>query len=208
MGVAQKRHKTIVFLGRKCVAMGGSMRKYFRVALLMALFALANLNRVAMAQNTNSGDIRGTATDASGALIPGVNVTVTNVDTGVVKHLTTNNDGLYDTSSIVVGTYSIKFEKANFSTFERSSVTIKVGTSTIDAVMRVGSVTQEVVVNTDIALLTTETGEQSTTFEAKDMAQLPNVAGGTGPDWQNFTVLLPGSAGAPQQSNSSTNPGQ
>ena len=107
------------------------MGKYFRVTFSVALFALASLNRVAMAQNTNSGDIRGTATDASGALIPDVNVTVTNLDTGVVKHLTTNSDGLYDTSSIVVGRYSIKFEKANFSTFQRWSVTIKVGTSTM-----------------------------------------------------------------------------
>ncbi len=126
------------------------MGKYLRVTFSVALFALASLNRVAMAQNTNSGYIRGTATDASGALIPDVNVTVTNLDTGVVKHLTTNSDGLYDTSSIVVGRYSIKFEKTTFSTFERSSVTIKVGTSTIDAVMRVGSVAQEIVVNTDM----------------------------------------------------------
>jgi len=183
------------------------MKRYWLAVSLITL-ALILVSPVLRAQSTNSGDIRGTATDASGALIPDVNVTITNLDTGVVKHLTTNSDGLYDTSSIVVGRYSIKFEKATFSTFERSSVTIKVGTSTIDAVMRVGGVTQEVVVNTDIALLTTETGEQSTTFEAKDMAQLPNVAGGTGPDWQNFTILLPGSAGTPQQSNSSTNPGQ
>ena len=34
------------------------------------------------------------------------------------------------------------------------------------------------------------------------------MAGGTGPDWQNFTILLPGSAGTPQQQNSSTSPGQ
>ncbi len=159
-------------------------------------------------QAVNAGDIRGTATDSSGALVPGVIVTVTNVDTGVVKTLTTNKDGLYDTSSIVVGNYSVKFEKPGFSALERTGITLQVGFSTVNAVLKVGAATETVEVNSDLPLLTTETGEQSTTFEAKSMSQLPNIGGATGPDWQNFTILLPGSAGTPQQSNSSTDPGQ
>jgi len=159
-------------------------------------------------QAMNSGDIRGTVSDSTGALVPGVKVTVTNLATGVVKELTTNKDGLYDTSSVVEGTYSIKFEKDGFQSFERTGLTINVGFSTVNALMKVGSITQEVVVNTDIPLLTTESGEQSTTFEAKDMSQLPNVGGTTGPDWQNFIILLPGSAGTPENSNGGSNPGQ
>ena len=42
------------------------------------------------AQSTNAGDIRGTVTDASGALIPAVSVTVVNVETGVTENLVTN----------------------------------------------------------------------------------------------------------------------
>ena len=53
-----------------------------------------------MAQSTNSGDIRGTVTDASGGVIAGAKVIVVNVQTGVQKTLVTNDDGLYDTSSI------------------------------------------------------------------------------------------------------------
>ncbi len=182
------------------------MKSLLKTIALAAIFccAVGHLH----GQAINSGDVRGTATDASGALVPGVTVTVTNVNTGVVKSLLTNSDGLYDTSSIVPGTYSIKFEKEGFQTFERSGVTINVGFSTVNAVMKIGSVSQEVVVSTDIPLLTTESGEQSTTFEARSMAQLPNVGGGTGPDWQNFVILLPGSAGTPQQSNGGSNPGQ
>ena len=161
------------------------------------------------AQSTNAGDIRGSATDATGALLPDVAVTVTNLDTGVTKQLKTNRDGLYDTSSIVVGTYSVKFEKEGFETFERTGITLQVGFSTVNAKLKIGNVTQEVVVNSDIPLLTTESGEQSTTFDSKSMEQLPNVSSGTnGPDWQSFTILLPGSSGAPQGANSSTNPGQ
>ena len=85
------------------------------------------------AQSTNSGDIRGTVTDSTGALLPDVTVTVVNNDTGVSKILTTNKDGLYDTSSIVIGNYQITFEKAGFKRFERSSITLEVGVSTVDA---------------------------------------------------------------------------
>jgi hypothetical protein len=66
------------------------------------------------AQNTNSGDIRGIVTDTSGAVIPGVTVTVTNNNTGVAKTLTTNGDCLYDTSSIGAGTYKVTFVKDGF----------------------------------------------------------------------------------------------
>ncbi len=154
----------------------------------------------ASAQATNSGDIRGTVTDPSGALIPDVTVTVVNLDTGITKVLTTNKAGLYDTSSIVVGNYSLTFEKQGFDRFERSSVTIQVGTTTVNGALKVGSTTQEIVVNTDVPLLDTESGTQSTTLEANSMQALPNV----GQDWQNFAILIPGAAGTA----GNTNPGQ
>ena len=65
----------------------------------------------AAAQSTNAGDIRGTVTDASGAIVPGVTVTVLNVETGVSKDYTTNHDGVYDTASIVAGRYQVTFTK-------------------------------------------------------------------------------------------------
>ncbi len=48
------------------------------------------------AQSASSSDIRGSVTDQSGALIPGVTVTVLNVDTGISKDFVTNRDGLYE----------------------------------------------------------------------------------------------------------------
>ncbi len=75
----------------------------------------------------------------------------------------------------------------------RSSITLLVGNTTVNAELNVGSVTEQVVVNTDVPLLNTESGEQTTTLEAKTMSQLPQV----GQNWENFTILLPGSSGAP-----------
>ena len=79
-------------------------------------------------QAANAGDIRGTATDASGALLPDVTVTVTNTGTGVAKVLTKNKDGLYDSGPIVTGNYSITFTKDSFATFTRSGLNLDVST--------------------------------------------------------------------------------
>jgi hypothetical protein len=159
------------------------------------------------AQSTNAGDIRGTVTDQSGALVPEVTVTVLNVETGVAKDYVTNHDGVYDTSSIVTGQYQITFTKTGFNRLIRGPVTVQVGFTGVNAQLKIGSTAQQVVVTDNVPLLQTETGEQSTTLEAKSMAQLPNV----GTDWQNFTILLPGTSGTPSgeaTGNPASNPGQ
>lgn len=156
------------------------------------------------AQSMNAGDIRGIVTDPSGAAIPGVTVTVLNKNTGVSKSFMTNQDGLYDTSSIVTGLYELTFSKSGFQKLVRSGVTVTVDNLTVNAQLTVGAVTEQVIVETDIPLLSTENAEQSTTLEAATLSQLPQV----GQDWQNFTILLPGSAGAPKGSQGAANPQQ
>lgn len=158
------------------------------------------------AQSTNSGDIRGTITDASGAVVPGVSITVTNVQTGVSKAFTSNQDGVFDTSSIVTGNYTLTFKRDGFETLVRGPVTIQVGDTTVNAQLNVGSSTQKVVVTADVPLLQTESGEQSSTIESKTMVQLPQT--GDGASWYNFTILLPGFTGAPGTPQGASNPGQ
>jgi len=183
--------------------------KIFRSAVRTFTFvALCTLGlSSAHAQATNSGDIRGTVTDSTGALLPGVTVIVTNNDTGVTNTYTTNGSGLYDTSSIVVGNYRLTFAKDGFASFERSSVSLQVGVSTVNAALKIGSAKDSIVVTTDIPLLSTESGEQSTTMDSKSMQVLPNV----GQDWQNFAILIPGATGAAgangANGSSSSNPG-
>ena len=162
---------------------------------LAVFFALASILIVpsVWAQNTNSGDINGTVTDLNGGVLPDATVLVLNMDTGVAKELKTNDSGVYDTSSIVAGHYKLTFSKDGFSQLVRSSVTIDVGTTTINAQMKVGAVTDSGVVTTDIPLLRTESGEQSTTLSAETLQELPQV----GQDWSSFDILLPGSSGVP-----------
>ncbi len=161
------------------------------LALLLALFPAEST----YSQSTNSGDIRGTVTDSSGAVIPGATVTVLNTNTGVSKDYLTDQAGLYDTSSIVTGAYTITVSKDGFNKIVRGPITLQVGITTINADLSIGTATQQVVVNTnDVPLLNTESSEQSTTLDSVSMSQLPNV----GTDWETFSILLPGAQGNTQ----------
>jgi hypothetical protein len=61
--------------------------------VLVLMCCVASLG---LAQNAGSGDIRGTVSDPSGAVIPGARVTLVETNTGVAKQLTTNDAGIYD----------------------------------------------------------------------------------------------------------------
>ncbi len=155
--------------------------------LVFLVLCLAGSGR---AQNSNAGDIRGTVTDATGAMIPGVNVTILDVDTGVTKELTTNGAGLYDAVSILPGKYKITFSKDGFDKYVRDGITLEVGLLTVNARLTVGTAQQQIEVTAEATLLKTETGEQSTSLEADVMVLLPNV----GTNWENFTKIIPGAS--------------
>lgn len=155
-------------------------------------------------QATNSGDIRGTVTDQSGALIPGVQVTVLNTDKDITRTYITDSAGLYDTGPIVPDHYKLTFSKPGFAPFVQGPIPLKVGIQGLNVRMSVGSETQ-VEVTTAAPLLDTTTAEQSTTLASEDMEQLPQVT--TGANWQSFIILLPGTAGTPQGADNTVNPG-
>src|SRR6201985_1190471 len=174
---------------------------YFRW-LIVTCFLLC-LGAVSHAQSNATGDIRGTVTDPSGAVVEGATISVLNVNTGIEKVFTSNKNGIYDTVSTPNGQYTVTITAPGFQQLVLGPVTLDIGIITLNGHLKVGSQQQQVVVTADTAsLLRTESGEQSTTLDAKTMLQLPQV----GQDWANFTILLPGSAGA-ASANSVTSPG-
>ena len=165
--------------------------QYQRTArAVMALAFACTIANFAGAQNTNSGDIRGVVTDTSGAIVPGANVEIKDVDKGVVHNYTTDGSGLYDTGSIVPDHYLITVTKTGFETYVRGPISLDVSTVTVDAAMQIGTAAQQVVVNTDVTQLETETGAQSATLDSKQLMQVPQV----GADWQNLVTLQAGAS--------------
>src|ERR1700733_11703850 len=108
------------------------------------------------AQSTNSSDLRGTVTDPSGAVVPGVKVTLLNLDTGITTNLTTNDAGIYDAVSIRPGKYQVTFAKEGFSKLVRDAITLDVGVLSVDAQLTVGAAQQQIEVQAEAPMLRTD----------------------------------------------------
>ena len=167
------------------------MNRLFRLALACCLVVC--MAGPALSQSRSTGEIRGTATDSSGAVLPGVTVTVLNIDTGVTATFVTNNDGLYDTVSTPTGNYQISFEKAGFKKLVRGPITLEVNTITENATLGVGAVSELVSVSAEAPILETESAQQAATLSIQTLNDLPQTGAGiTGNDWANFTAYLAG----------------
>jgi hypothetical protein len=173
------------------------MRTALRLAIAICLLAFAA--NLSFAQSTNSGEIRGTVTDSTGAVVAGATVTLVNVDTGETKDFVTNDNGIYDTVSTRPGNYTLTFGKQGFKKSTYGPVVLQVSVITVDAALQVGQVSEVVTVEaTGAPLLQTETSHLGAIQEAETMAKLPQIGAGiTGNDWANFNILLPGASGSP-----------
>jgi hypothetical protein len=160
---------------------------------------------VAFGQATNSADVTGTVTDATGAVVPGATITVNDLDKANQHVITTDGAGIYDTGPLVPDDrYTITYTKEGFASLQRGPMTLRIGVIGMNVQLSVGQTTQQVMVNESAPLLETTTPELSTTLPAEILQELPQTGA---PDWQGFLVLLPGVNGAPQNGNSAGNPG-
>src|ERR1044071_2333650 len=91
----------------------------------------------------NYGEITGTITDPTGAVISGANVTATNTATGVARSVATNAAGSYSLPFLVPGVYSVQAEQPGFKIVSRPSVQLQVGAvARIDFTMELGGATE------------------------------------------------------------------
>jgi hypothetical protein len=154
------------------------MRRALRGAVLaLAATVLAVTAQWSFAQNANSGEIKGIVTDSSGAVIPGADVSIRNVQTGVVIRTVTNGAGLYDVPSVPPGDYSLTFSKSGFRDAVRNGVVVHVATIGINAALQVGMASQQVVVTAAVPLLQTEDSSQNMDFNARQIQNAPIVGG-------------------------------
>src|SRR5581483_4407935 len=88
-----------------------------------------------------TAQISGTVHDQSGAVLPGVEVTATQTETGIVRMTVTNETGSFILPNLPLGPYKVEAALTGFRTFVQTGVVLQVGSSpTINAVMEVGQV--------------------------------------------------------------------
>jgi hypothetical protein len=144
---------------------------------------------VAGAQVT--GSISGRVTDTSGAGIPNAVISITDLETGQVRSLVTDERGSYRALALPVGRYQIKAEQAGFKTSVRSGVGLVVAQEAVaDITLEVGDVQQQVAVNAEVPLVNVTTTAISGLVGERQVKDLPL----NGRSFDNLITLNPATA--------------
>ena len=156
---------------------------------LAALVATFTMLPSQVRAQSSYGAIVGTVTDASGAIVPGAAVTVTNIGTNEKRVVKTDAAGGYRVVSLVPSNYRVEVEAANFKHFVQSLVPVLVdNTIRVDAALQVGAATETVEVSTQPPLLQTESGSVGSQVEGKVVQEMPL----NGRNAMNLIALVPG----------------
>lgn len=122
------------------------------------------------------GNISGTATDATGAVLPDVAVTITNRATNRTYNTRTGNNGTYQAQDLEPGRYSVRFEKAGFARYEVADALLLVGrTVKVDAQMQVGTVEVTVQVTETAPLIDPTSTLVANNITAEEFNSLPKA---------------------------------
>src|SRR5687767_15995291 len=141
--------------------------------MIRLLVAIVFASVAAFAQ-IGTSTISGRVTDASGAIIPGVSVTVVQQGTNFKSVVVTNEEGIYRALSLQPGEYTLTFEMTGFNKIERVGVQLRTGdTLAIDASMQVGQMSESIEVQGAAALLETETSATRTVMSGNVLYEMP-----------------------------------
>jgi carboxypeptidase family protein/TonB-dependent receptor-like protein len=140
------------------------------------------------------GAVQGTIVDSTGSVLPGVTVTVTNVDTGAARSTTTNDTGLYRMPSLEPGRYKVVAELPGFQTVTRGDLIVSVGaTLGVNFTLAPGALQEQIQVTGVSPDIQTEKADVSSVVESKKINDLPLV----GRNVLSLAALQPGINGIP-----------
>jgi hypothetical protein len=148
--------------------------KRWIIGILAVLVIAAVMVPSLMAQSLISGDIAGTVTDPSGAVVSGATVTLKSDATGATHVATTGSNGNYRFSLLGPGSYTISVTAQGFSKAEVKSNSAVGQVVTADIKMTVGAATQTVEVTSAAPLVQADNADLSTNFSQSLVTNLPN----------------------------------
>ena len=139
-----------------------------KLFLLCGILSLSAGSLWAQSQ-VSTADLKGSVTDQSGAVMPGVTITISDVDKGRVRQIVTDDRGQYVAPLLSPApNYEVKAELSGFATQIKKGLTLTVGQSVIvDFKLEVAGTATEIVVTTATPLIETERIQQSNVIEEK-----------------------------------------
>lgn len=165
--------------------MSGATRS---VALLVAISIAIFASSSAFAQST-TGIVQGSVKDQSGAVLPGVEITVLNLSTNQSRTTVTNERGDYTVPQIPIGVYSVAATLPGFKTEVRQRIEIQVDQrARIDFTLEVGQVTEKVLVTEEAPLVQATSASLGSVVDNQKIQQLPLNSR----DFEKLALLVPG----------------
>lgn len=149
------------------------MRESLRQLLAVACIVLCASPLFAQ---VSTGQISGRVTDSTGAVLPGVTVTATQIDTGLVRTAVTNDVGVYVLPNLPVGPYRLEAALQGFTTFVQQGINLQVNANlTIDPVLRLGELAEAITVQARASDIQVETRRMGvgTVVEEERILELP-----------------------------------
>src|ERR1035437_5546226 len=148
-----------------------SLFKYLAGALVMlAMITLAPLSH---AQGDIFGVLSGKVADSTGALIPGVTITITNEATKLSRVDVTDSMGFYTAPQLQVGRYTVKGEKKGFKALLLTGIDVNAGAhATADLTLQVGAANEEITVESTGETINTQSAEMSSTVDSQQVQDL------------------------------------
>jgi carboxypeptidase family protein len=157
------------------------------LVLLLGVLAFS-----AVAQ-TNKASIVGTVTDTSGAVVPGVTVKITKVDTNATREVTTSDSGTYEAPALDIGNYKVTATKQGFKTVTQEKIELQTNDRLrIDLAMSAGDISGEVTITAAAPLVETESSNRGSVVTGREVTELPL----SGRNFTQLATLMPGVATA------------
>ena len=137
----------------------------------MSVLALAS---AAMWAQAPTAQINGVVKDATGLAVPGAEVKATQTATGAVRSASTGADGAYVLTNLPIGPYLLEVAKEGFSKYAQTGIVLQVASNpTVDATLKVGSVSEQVTVQADAALVETHSTGVGQVVDSRRVVDLP-----------------------------------
>jgi hypothetical protein len=175
------------------------MRHLIVPLLLTLILVLAHSVLVAQVE---SGKVVGSIRDASGALLPGARITVTNIDTNAFRSAVATNNGEYVLTELQPGTYTLVAEQEGFKKAVQAAVRLNVNQVVrVDFVLSVGSINETVTVTAAEPLVESETSSIGQVIDESRVHQLPL----NGRNFMQLAYLSPGVNKGPASTGSTGN---
>jgi type 1 fimbria pilin len=143
-------------------------------ALIAALPIIMLLPAAAAAQAGSTAQISGTVIDASGGVLPGVDVTVTQTDTGLMRSAVTDATGGYTLPNLPVGPYRLEASLSGFRSYVQTGIVLTVNaTPAVNIVLALGEVSEQITVSANAAMVETRSTGVGQLIENQRVLELP-----------------------------------